>query len=124
MFQKYSTLLGIFLSTLFIFSCSKNPPQTNFDILKAAVEQRDSRSFCQNISQSSRDALARSCQFSLQSLWPRLENLFDGAESFGRRGNIFFIQKEGELLSYPIFWEQGRWRADIFGAHGWKNPDN
>lgn len=122
--KKLFPVFCLFLAAIIFSACSseeeKIQEENNFTILSESLKKRDGRSFCSALSSSSQEKVQPRCQAGIVSLWPRLEDLFRGAEPIGREGKIFFIQKNGVILSYPLVLEKGRWRADIIGPSGWR----
>ena len=120
--MKASLQLSLFvLLSLLIASCV-SPPQgtSNFLLLQEAVSDRDASAFCQNISRSSREAIGSDCRRSLSTRWRELEKLFEEAEPLQQKNNIFFIRKEGQILSYSLEKDGGTLKANIVGDSKWE----
>lgn len=118
--MKY--LLPLLILPLLLSACGttqKTPQDNNFIILQTALQKKDTKQFCNNLSGRSRSLLRPSCKEALANLWPELESLFQDTSFLKQEDNLVFIKKEGSVLSYPVYKEQGKWRADIIGDRRW-----
>lgn len=110
----------LFCVLLFSACGEEKSSLNNFQKLQISLEERDEAGFCRQLSRSSKEDLERECPRAISELWPKLQTLFRGGESLGREGDVFFLRKGGEVLSYPLKKEGGIWKADIIGEEGWK----